>query len=64
MPKATDKQRAASLHVKRNFRGDWEIYGFDDPIGPYNTRQEASEDKRGVAAYYRNHHKRNFITTD
>lgn len=44
--------------------GGWWIIGDDEPYGPYTTRKEANEDRRGLMRTEQHKHKRGFFTTD
>lgn len=46
-----------TLRVERRADGWW-IVGHDPPIGPYRTRAEAIEARRGVARFYRHEARR------
>lgn len=43
-----------TLRIERRADGWW-IVGHDPPIGPYRTRGEVIEARRGVARFYRLH---------
>lgn len=41
------------LFVKR-FGGHWEILGFESgPVGPYHSKGEAEDDRRGLSRFLR-----------
>jgi hypothetical protein len=54
---------AAALTVERRADGWW-IAGLEQAQGPYQTKAEAREERRGLQRYLRNCHRRGFITTD
>jgi len=57
---------APTLETQRRPDGWWIIGLPDDEYsaaGPYTTRAEAEEDRRGLVRFYRNENKRSFFTT-
>ena len=49
------------LTVEEN--GQWFVVGpWDEPCGPYKTKSEAEEDRRGMERTYRYHEQPGFIT--
>jgi hypothetical protein len=42
----------------------WFITGGELDAGPYRTKVEANEDRRGLQRFYRNCHKRGFVTIE
>lgn len=50
----------------KKFGKRWWIVGNDDygPIGPYETKQEAEDDRRGLNRFYRHQNEPNFVTRE
>lgn len=42
----------------------WWILGYEEPLGPYNTRAEANEDRLGLIRTERFKDEPGFVTTD
>lgn len=59
-----NQQIAARLALLRRGNVWWVTGGGDEleEMGPYRTRAEANEDRRGVQRYLRNCNRRNFVT--
>lgn len=61
----TENQTLAATLTTSGVIGEWWVHGMDDgPIGPYETRAEADEDRAGVQRFLRHGHKRGYVTTD
>ena len=58
-----NQQLARSLATVRHADGWW-VVGGEEPMGPYRTRAEADDDRRGVQRFLRNCHRRGFVTCD
>jgi len=41
----------------------WFVSGLDVDMGPYDSKGEAEEARRGVQRFLRNEHRRHFVTT-
>ena len=57
---ANQKLAAEMKTVRRG--GAWWVDGCHEPMGPYNTKREADEDRIGVQKYLRHGHRRDFVT--
>ena len=55
-----DQKIAAGLTLRRGRKGWW-ITGEIRPVGPYKTKADAQEDRRGLQAFYRFHKRRDFL---
>lgn len=54
---------AGTLTLSRRPDG-WYILGLDVDMGPYATRREAEEERRGVDRYFRYGHLPGFVTSE
>ena len=57
----TNQQLARALTVSRRHDGWW-VAGLDSDIGPYRTKAEAQEARKGVQAFLRHEGERGFVT--
>lgn len=42
----------------------WWIEDYGEFYGPYDTKKEAEEDRRGLIRFYKNEGKKGYVTTD
>ena len=59
--------KSSELTTEQRGKASWWITGLPDgdaDCGPYRTRAEAEEDRRGLARFYRFGHLRKFWTSD
>lgn len=42
----------------------WWIISYEEPVGPYETKREAEDDRRGLLRFERYGEKPGFVTTE
>jgi hypothetical protein len=50
--------------ILRKEKGQWYIYGLEITLGPYPTRSDASETKRGLLRTYKHWREPGFVTSE
>ena len=53
------------MHTTQAPNGKWIIWlDGGEPVGPYDTKAEAEDDRKGMARFYKYVNKPDFMTTD